>query len=61
MPKHLYGEINNLLVGFGQTICSAKLPKCGECELNKMCEYKYKSKSESKSKIKIENKGDEKR
>lgn len=34
MPRELWGEINHLLVGFGQTICSPVNPHCNEC-LNK--------------------------
>ena len=38
LPKDKWEDINDLLVGFGQTICSALRPKCGECLLNKICE-----------------------
>ncbi|KAN0073773.1 DNA glycosylase [Tylopilus felleus] len=34
LPKVLQGEINHLLVGFGQTICLPVGPKCGECTLS---------------------------
>ncbi|KAL5290553.1 NTHL1 family protein [Megaselia abdita] len=34
IPKDLWGEVNVLLVGFGQTICNATSPRCGQC-LNK--------------------------
>jgi len=30
----LHGEINHMLVGFGQTICLPVSPKCGECTLS---------------------------
>ena len=33
MPQDLWGPVNPLLVGFGQTICVPRVPKCGECSL----------------------------
>ena len=33
LPLEKWGPINPLLVGFGQTICLPKVPKCGECKL----------------------------
>ncbi|TFY71651.1 hypothetical protein EVG20_g1361 [Dentipellis fragilis] len=35
LPKELHGEINHLLVGFGQVICLPVGPKCDECTLSK--------------------------
>ncbi|KAJ7684381.1 DNA glycosylase [Mycena polygramma] len=34
LPAELHPEINPLLVGFGQTICPANSPRCGECALS---------------------------
>lgn len=34
LPSDFWKEVNHLLVGFGQTICTPVKPKCGEC-LNK--------------------------
>ncbi|XP_055902685.1 endonuclease III-like protein 1 [Eupeodes corollae] len=34
LPSEHWKEVNHLLVGFGQTICTPTKPKCGEC-LNK--------------------------
>ena len=31
LPKDKWQEINKLLVGFGQQICSAKAPNCSNC------------------------------
>lgn len=64
LPKELWGDINSLLVGFGQTKCSAVAPKCNQCSLNKICDFgidrlknlNKKSKSKSKSKSKNESK-----
>lgn len=36
-PKNLWKEMNIALVGFGQLICNAKKPLCGECPVNKQC------------------------
>ena len=33
LPPEYWGPINPLLVGFGQTICVPRVPKCGECKL----------------------------
>lgn len=33
LPKERWHDINNLLVGFGQTICLPVGRKCGECKL----------------------------
>ncbi|KIK96678.1 hypothetical protein PAXRUDRAFT_825699 [Paxillus rubicundulus Ve08.2h10] len=34
LPKDLHGEINHMLVGFGQKICLPVGPKCSECTLS---------------------------
>lgn len=42
VPKKLWGPINELLVGFGQKICTAGQPKCYMCLLSKedgLCAY----------------------
>ena len=33
-----WGEVNEAMVGFGQTVCITK-PKCGECLLSSCCPY----------------------
>ena len=33
LPRSHWGDANELLVGFGQTLCNAKKPLCGMCEL----------------------------
>ncbi|CAO1407394.1 unnamed protein product [Diamesa serratosioi] len=37
MPFELWGEVNLLFVGFGQTICKPVGPNCAECLNNKIC------------------------
>ncbi len=39
LPKHYWGAVNGLLVEFGQTICSAKRPKCSSCILRNTCAW----------------------
>ncbi|KAF9557740.1 DNA glycosylase [Agrocybe pediades] len=34
LPKELYGDINHMLVGFGQVICVPVSPRCDVCELS---------------------------
>jgi endonuclease III len=42
VPKRNWMEINELLVTHGQTICSSRNPGCGECPVNKWCDYNLK-------------------
>ncbi|KAH7474434.1 hypothetical protein PRIC1_013438 [Phytophthora ramorum] len=37
LPKEHWGPINPLLVGFGQTICLPRGPKCSECKIRGVC------------------------
>ncbi|UYI27018.1 endonuclease III [Encephalitozoon cuniculi] len=37
VPREEWKTINNILVGFGQTICVAKRPKCEECCIRGRC------------------------
>lgn len=37
LPHDLWSDINLLMVGFGQTICTPTSPKCSECLNNKIC------------------------
>lgn len=39
IPQPLWGEVNGLIVGFGQTICEARAPKCHQCLLADSCRY----------------------
>ena len=39
IPNQYWEEVNNVLVGFGQTICKARAPKCSTCLLNSTCKY----------------------
>jgi len=53
LPREHWREINHMLVGLGQTICTPLRPKCGECLNNHLCPSstvgKTKVKSPSKS------------
>ena len=37
VPREYWTEINELLIGFGQQICTALAPKCQGCLLNSVC------------------------
>ena len=37
VPREEYGELNLLLVGFGQQICTPRAPKCSECLNRNIC------------------------
>ncbi|CAG2162185.1 unnamed protein product [Oppiella nova] len=39
LPKDHWEDFNLLVVGFGQTICSAVKPKCGQCLNQKLCPF----------------------
>jgi endonuclease III len=38
-PHEYWGDVNGLLVGFGQTTCTAKAPKCNQCTLRDTCKF----------------------
>ena len=56
LPKEKWSRINEMLVGFGQTICKPLYPKCYECKAKDICPYegKLEKQSGSKSKSKVE-------
>uniref|UniRef100_A0A1A9UNU7 Endonuclease III homolog n=1 Tax=Glossina austeni TaxID=7395 RepID=A0A1A9UNU7_GLOAU len=37
LPQELWGEVNHLLVGFGQTVCTPAKPKCENCLNSNIC------------------------
>lgn len=37
LPRELWEEVNHLLVGFGQTICTSTYPKCNDCANADIC------------------------
>jgi endonuclease III len=39
LPRENWSRINQLLVGFGQTICTAKNPKCSTCLALPFCSF----------------------
>ena len=39
LPREYWSKINLLLVGFGQTICTAKNPKCSTCKALPFCPF----------------------
>ena len=36
----LDGDLNKILVGFGQKVCLSKRPRCDECKAAEYCKYK---------------------
>jgi endonuclease-3 len=36
-PKELWEPLNETVVGFGQTICAARKPKCSHCPIADTC------------------------
>jgi endonuclease-3 len=57
LPKDKWHDINNLLVGFGQTICLPVGRKCGECKLAEkgLCASAVRGKvTKVKRKVKVE-------
>ena len=43
IPKDEWVNVNKLLVGHGQTICTPVNPKCEECLISKYCKYGIKT------------------
>ena len=39
IPKKQWKNINPLLVGFGQQICTPRNPKCESCRISKKCKF----------------------
>lgn len=39
LPPQYWREINPLLVGFGQTICTSQRPDCSNCLIREHCYY----------------------
>ncbi|CAA7260929.1 unnamed protein product [Cyclocybe aegerita] len=55
LPKELHGDINHMLVGFGQVICLPIGPRCDVCDLSKkgLCPSAQKVVKASKSRKEI--------
>lgn len=39
IPKNRWSESHHFLIFYGREVCSAKKPKCAECELSAYCKY----------------------
>lgn len=39
IPKSYWLELNPIIVGYGQTICKSKNPKCDQCSLKNSCKF----------------------
>lgn len=39
IPKNRWSESHHFLIFYGREVCSAKKPKCSECELSSYCKY----------------------
>ena len=37
-PREQWGDLNHRLVWFGRQVCDARSPRCGECELEPVCD-----------------------
>eukprot|EP00835_Amoeboradix_gromovi_P004467 NODE_349_length_10402_cov_0.251286.p4 type:complete len:284 gc:universal NODE_349_length_10402_cov_0.251286:466-1317(+) len=37
LPQEHWQDVNTILVGFGQTVCNARRPTCGECPVSELC------------------------
>jgi hypothetical protein len=49
LPQKHWSEINEVLVGFGQTICTPRHPKCELCPANSLCPSAFKECSAPKT------------
>jgi endonuclease-3 len=50
LPHEYWKEVNLNLVGFGQTICTPKNPKCDECLNSEICPYAKENSTNKKKK-----------
>ncbi|KAI8075052.1 DNA glycosylase [Gongronella butleri] len=48
LPKEHWNEINPMLVGYGQSLCLPRGPKCDECPVNDTCPSSMVKKSKKK-------------
>jgi len=44
IQKKFHSDVSNLLILHGRYVCTAKKPKCQECVIKDLCEYKDKTK-----------------
>lgn len=56
LPKDLWPEVNHLLVGLGQMVCTPRNPKCSQCDAADLCpsasrEVKKALKSKAKEEL----------
>lgn len=57
LPRELWAEVNHLLVGFGQQICTPINPQCATCLNYAICPFGVKQlKMNKKGKLKVEKK-----
>ncbi len=49
IPKGRAHELHMNMLSFGRTICTARNPKCADCDMRRMCSY-YKDRNPGKSK-----------
>ena len=38
LPRQYWHDTNKLIVGFGQSVCKARGPRCGDCSLRSSCQ-----------------------
>ncbi|HEX5539918.1 MAG TPA: endonuclease III [Methylophilaceae bacterium] len=43
VPKQYLHDAHHLLILHGRYVCVARVPKCGECVINDLCEYQAKT------------------
>ena len=46
-PRESWNRVNQVLVGFGQTLCRPRNPLCGECPVNSNCRWNLDRSTES--------------
>uniref|UniRef100_A0A182NA81 Endonuclease III homolog n=1 Tax=Anopheles dirus TaxID=7168 RepID=A0A182NA81_9DIPT len=47
LPYELWDEVNHMLVGFGQTICTSRFPRCNDCQNASICPARGKQRIRS--------------
>ena len=43
IPKKWLSHAHHWLILHGRYVCQARKPKCGECKINHLCEFKNKT------------------
>ena len=53
LPREHWGTITQVLVGWGQVVCTPRFPKCHECAVSKLCPAAFTEESMAQKKRRL--------